>query len=362
MPKICKDFTYNNKKLSDFGFIMVDFDNSSELPLAMRREYIQGEKTKYRHTANHLGAKDGDNLTFEIHLIKNPCNITNHKDYEITRDELRVLAKWLTSNNLPIWLEFEYDKIPTTEVRYCGLFDIAEHASGDILTGLRLTFNNDSSYAYSKPIAETIQLNGNTSKIINNTNDLLEDYCYPTLQIKSTVRNEIYICNLSDCIIHREGTLALSSSNSDTFNTLLDKIEEYAISKGYNYEFTYENDGVFIKSIANDTAVQVRFTSRWGDSIKCIAFYNETTGDYKIIEGGFLFLEMKAQLPVTIDCLRLTMFDDLNRMILFKDMGVEDVDYMYWLRFINGGNNLICYGNNTEITITRTEYRKVGAV
>jgi len=362
MPKICKDFTYNNKKLSDFQFVMVDFDQSTDIPLAMKREYIQGDKTKYRHTANHLGAKDGDNLTFEIHLMKDPCKITNSDDYEITREELRSVSKWLTSNTLPLWLEFEYNTPQITDVLYCGVFDIDEYATGDVLKGLKLTFYNDSSHAYSKPIVDIITLNGVTTKSVNNTDDLLEDYCYPSLQITSTSRNEIYICNLSDCTIHKESTLTLSASNPDTLNTLIDKVDEYAISKGYEIEFIYGDNDSFIKSIANDTALQVRFTSRWGEFIKCMAFYNETTGDYKIIEGGFLFLEMKAHLPVVIDCLRLTMMDNLNRMVLFKDMGVEDVDYMYWLRLISGVNNLTCYGKNTKIEITRRERRKVGAV
>jgi len=361
MSKICKDFTYAGKTLSSFNFIMVDFDTSSTLPLAMKRDYIQGEKTKYRPIANHLGIKDAENLTFEIHIMRNPCSINSYNDYEISRDELRHLTKWLTSNNYPTWLEFDYEKPQLEKLKYCGLFNIEEEASGDVLHGLRLTFSNNSAYAYKTDVTNNIELRGgNITTTINNDSDILEGYCYPSLRLSSTTREEIFICNLSDATIRAEGAISLAGTNINTLNNLIDKVDEYALYNGYTSD--YVHSGSTIQGIANNTAVQVYLKSRWGSTFKCIAFYNDTTGAYKIIEGGFLFLELKAHLPVTIDCLTHKIFDNLNRMVLFSELGVGDVDYMYWFRLLNGNNNIVCYGHHTDINIMRNEFRKVGAV
>ena len=365
MPKICKDFTYEGKKLSDFNLIMVDFDESTDIVLAMNREIIRGESTKYRSIQNHLGTKYSENLEFEIHLMKDPCVVdTEYHKYELSREELQEISRWLTSTHYPSRLEFEYETSQIQDIHYCGLFSkIESYANGDVLMGLRLTFTNDSSFGYSNETVNTETLNsGQKSITINNNSDLLQDYLYPQISLKSTAKEQVYICNLSDCEILKESTLTLGANNTATFDTLVDKVDEYALSKGYTSHYTYPSGSNFIESIANHTALQVRFTSVWGDELKCMAFYNETTGDYKIIQGGFMFLELKAHLPVVIDCQLHTITDEIGRLIHFYDMGVSDVDYMYWTRFISGDNNIVCYGNNSEITFKRTELRKVGAV
>ena len=360
MPKICKDFSYNNKNLSDFGMIAVDFDQSTTLPLAMQRNYIQGEKTKYRHVVNHLGATDGDNLSFEIHITRDPCTTGSYLDYEVSREELREISRWLTSTNYPLWLSFEYDTPQVEDLRYCGVFDIEEESSGDILHGLRLIFKNDSSYAYTDDFTDLIRLRGNSSKMIDNDSDLLSDYNYPIMKLKTYHDEEIYLCNLSDCTIHDEGNFELGADNVASFEKLIDEVSDYASTNNYEADFVHE--GSYVRPIASHTALYVNFRSKWNKSIKCMAFYNDTTGSYKIIEGGFMSIQLPASYSVTIDCRCLRIYDDSGIMIPFKDIGIQTVDYIYWLRLVSGGNEIVGYGKATDIELTRYEFRKVGAV
>lgn len=63
--------------------------------------------------------------------------------------------------------------------------------------------------------------------------------------------------------------------------------------------------------------------------------------------------------PITIDCGKCKISDEVG-LISFEDLGISDVDYVYWLRLYHGTNKLIVKGD-TKITFEYREPRKVGA-
>lgn len=63
--------------------------------------------------------------------------------------------------------------------------------------------------------------------------------------------------------------------------------------------------------------------------------------------------------PVTIDCAKSRIYD-LVGLLSFEDLGVSDIDYLYWLKLYHGENSLVVTGNAT-ITFEYREPRKVGA-
>ena len=362
MIKLCKDFTFNSQKLSDFGYISVELDDINEETFGLSRELIKGEPTKYRPVVNHLGAEYEDVLTFEVHIVKEESEYSNDsEEMEISRDELRKIARWLTGTELPLWLTFTNTDGQEDEFRYCGVFTDIKGFKTNRLYGLKLTFTNNSPFAYTDDIVTTIRTNGNATTTITNDSDLLTKYNYPTIQMLSprVGQQEVYICNLSDCEILEEGTLTLGSTNLDGMIRLHGIIGRFAEIWGYETEFKRDRNGNVV-TICNDTAIQVRLIAHDGTEKKCMAFFHETTGKYYIIRGGFIFLTLRQHLQVNINCRQKRIYDGINRMILMKDIGVKDVDYVYFPRLISGDNTLLFYGLDCTFAINRIEERKVG--
>ncbi len=361
MAKQCKNFTFANKALSSLGnFITVDFDGGdAEVILGMSREMETGSTNTYRVEANYYGDKWSDVLQFEIHLMKDPCLHSSQKDMEFSKAEIRQFTRWLTSPHYPQWIHFEYREDDINEVKnYKGWFNnIEAWTVGGIVYGLKLFVSCTTPFGYTDDISEGHMLYGDYRNIIvTNDSDELESYTYPKVEIVPNGNTGIFMCNLSDCEVLENGRLMLTSSTY--FESLCDKIEDYAMLQGCDliYAGNLENTVV---ALCDDTAVQFYLVDKYGVETKCSAFYLEDTRQYWIIVGGFMFLEAKRDLSIYIDCQRLLITDSIGRMVTYDDLGISDVDNMYWLRLANGDNTIILYGD-AHFTISHKESRKVG--
>jgi hypothetical protein len=360
--KLCKDFTFNNKKLSDFGYISVEFDDTNEATFGLERELIKGEPTRYRVATNHLGADYREALTFEIHIVKEESECSNDIDeMEISRDDVRNISKWLTETEHPTWLKFTNTDGKVDDLRYCGVFTDIKGFKTNRLYGLKLTFTNNSPFAYTNNIVSTHTVNNNVTAVINNDSDLTNRYSYPNIRMVTTRagQQEVYICNLSDTNILEEGAITLGSTNFDTMIRLNGIIEKYAETWGYAVVYERDNNNNYITR-CNNTAVQIRLDAHDGNEKKCMAFFNVQSRRYYIVQGGFIFLTLRQHLQVNINSRQMRIYDGIDRMILMSDIGVSDVGYVYFPRLKSGSNTLLFYGLDCTFTIDRIEERKVG--
>lgn len=359
MAKQFKDFTYCNKKLSDvIDFIPVDFDNDSGISLAMGRDMEKGETNRYRIEPNYYGDSWSDPLRFELHIIKNICTYPSQKDAVFSQEEIRKITRWITSIHMPQWIYFEYEETDNNNVtNYFGWFnDIETFVIGGEILGLKLCFSCTTPFAYTDKITDIKSVNTYDYMLVINNSDELENYCYPQIQIHPHSDGQIYLCNLSDCRLLDNGILELSQNTY--FDSMLDIIDNYALLNGYTVKYT--GTGTFnIIPLCNNTAIQFYLIDKYDNEIKCTAFYMEDTKEYRIIENGFMFLDAKENLDIFIDCQKLLITDSIGRMISYDELGVSDVDFIYWLRLINGSNSILLYGN-ADFTITHRESRKVG--
>ena len=361
MSKTFKDFIYLGKRLSNLSqeYIPGQFESSDEILLSMERNMEMGETNPYKVEGNSFGDTWSDTLPLTINIIKNPCIYHSQKEQEITREEIREITRWLTSNHYPEWLEFDYGVENHTDAKfYKGWFNNVETSvvAGRVY-GLKLSFKCTTPFSYTDNIEKQISTgNAYTEYQIKNDSDELYSYCYPKIHIHPKSNGFVAICNMSDCTVLTEGTLTVASNG---FDALLETCENYAKSKGCDIRYT--GTGVYnIVPICDDTAVQFYLIDKYhAHEQKCTAFYDTTTKHYKIIEDGFLFLKVSTNLDIDIDCQRLTIVDSLGRMVEYEKLGITDVDHMYWLRYLNGMNNLLLYGN-ADFTFTHRESRKVG--
>ena len=357
------DFTFSGKKLSGLStkYIPVQFDENSDIALGLERDMEAGESTRYRIEPNYFYDKWSDGLPLEIHLVKDPCTYSTQSEKEITKSEIRELTSWLTSSHFPKWLKFEYDINDENDAtRYMGWFNnIEPFVVGGMVYGLKLYFKCTTPFAYTNDITNEITVSNYKNLTVKNNSDELFSYCYPTIQIYPNANGEIFLCNLSDATIYAEGTLTAGSTGY--FNSLLDVVDNYAKLNGYTVEYVAPSGSAQnIIPLCNNTAVQFYLVDTYGNKIKCTAFYiNDSTKKYRIIENGFVHFTVYKNLQVYIDTQKLTINDELGRMITYDKLGVNDVDHMYWLRLLNGDNTLLLSGN-CKFTIIHIESRKVG--
>lgn len=359
MAKQFKDFIFNKKRLTDIAdCIPVDFDDGSDIPLAMRRDMESGETSRCRTEPNYYGDTWTDPLEFELDIIKNICTYPNQKDRCFSQEDIRRFTRWLTSPHQPHWIHFEYDESEHSNIAYYfGWFsNIEAYTVGGYVYGLRLYFTCTTPFGFTDNIINTKSVTSYDHMLVVNDSDELENYCYPQITIHPHASGQIYLCNLSDCRLLDNGIIELTQAG--WFDSMLDSVDRYAALHGYTVKYT--GTGNFnIIPLCGDTAVQFYLMDKYGNEIKCTAFYMEDTKEYRIIENGFMFLDAKENLDIFIDCQKLLITDSIGRMISYDELGVSDVDFIYWPRLINGNNSLLLYGN-ADFTITHRESRKAG--
>ena len=359
MAIIYKNFKYMDFSLLEMGLMCVDFNSDTDIPLGLQRTIQKGETNRYRVKSNHIYTSYDNPLEFEIHIVKDVCkNNYDQLKMKFTREEIRQATRLLSSASIPQLLETVdcNDEI----LNYCGIFtNIESFTVGGEVYGFILTFTNDSPFAYSSIINNKIELNGHVTKTILNNSDLLDDYLYPVVRIKPSSNTDFYMCNLSDCTTLTSGTITVSGSSITNLNTLKTKIETYARNSRYTVEYYYDSDN-FLKPWGNNSALRIKLIETDGTEHYCFAYY-DSTGLYKIIEGGFVTLKLYSDLNIEINCELLTIQDSIGRMVHFKNIGIDEEDYIYWMRFISGYNTLLFYGIDCAVEIEYRELLKVGA-
>ena len=361
MAKEFKDFTFMGKKLSDLSvkYVSVDFDGDADVDMAMERDMETGESNRYKVEPNYFYDKWNDTLEFELDIIKDPCKFTNQNSAIITKSERREITKWLTSSHFPEWLTFSgtNDSADDT-IRYFGWFNNIESYSVNAQTfGLKLYFKCTTPFGYTDDILTNVSCTTYKNVLIPNNSDELNTYVYPSIDIIPKANGDIYICNMSDCTILETGTM--SPSNNNYTGQLVNFVNLYAKSNGYTAQFTISDTTKDIAWHCNGTLTQFKLIDVYGNEKSCTIFYRTDSKVYFIIENGIMLMSVSKNLKISMDCQKLTLNDELGRMVRYDKLGISDVSHMYWLQLVNGNNSLLFYGN-CDFKVKHIESRKVG--
>lgn len=361
MAKEFKDFTFMGKKLSDLSvkYVSVDFDGDADVNMAMERDMEAGDANRYKVEPNYFYDKWNDTLEFELDIIKDPCTYLNQSDSIITKSERREITKWLTSSHFPEWLTFSGtgDSADDT-IRYFGWFNNIESYSVNAQTfGLKLYFKCTTPFGYTDNLVTSVSCTTYKNILIANNSDELNSYVYPSIDIIPKANGEIYICNMSDATINQTGTL--SSSNTNYQSQLVSLVNTYAKSNACTVEFTISDSTKDIDWHCNNTLANFKLVDAYGNETYHTIFYRTDSKVYYIIENGLMRMSVSKDLKVYLDCQKLTINDELGRMVTYDKLGITDVAYMYWLQLLNGNNSLLFYGN-CDFKVKHIESRKVG--
>ena len=311
-----KQIEYNVHTSDEYGLIVTRIEENDTL---VNRSLQLGEKNKYRPKENQFGTLYGDNYSFKMGVMRNPCRnknvvpelkngilkydptytpyldngilkfsmnytadikngiiIPNDSDY-LTSNNIRIINAWLTSPQYPRLLKFIGDDYFSEEIEFFATITevSTEHAS--LPYELTYTVTCDSQWGYTPLILCKTTSSSTLPReySIQNNSDCWEDYVYPTIKVSPKSHGIITIKNKTD----------------------------------------------------NDRTMKI-------NALKSDDFY--------------------------IDCRNLKIYDITNSIVSFEDLGIEDIDDIYWPRLAYG-ENIFEFTGDATFEISYREPRKVGA-
>lgn len=233
------DFDYDSERLSDFGFIVCEFDESGGT-----KRISAGSKITFNRVSRNRGRKQtllstqfDETISAVFSICKNP-DIYEQSDMELTTDEVRAMMRWLNRHN---FLPFK----PIYEDDWCGMciafnasFNVEKIIVGGRAYGLELTMFTDSPYAYGSEERASFSLSPTSSYVIYDKNDEI-GLSYPNIKIKCGASGKIKLsneftgckCEIANCsnneVIEIDGENKIITSS----------VAGHNVYKDFNYDF-----------------------------------------------------------------------------------------------------------------------------
>lgn len=241
------DFEYDNQYLSDYGFIICEFEAKNSIETVKSGSNIVFNKTSTHNGRNNylLNAKYDSCIETSFSICKNPCGCKNQSEKVITSDEYRLLIRWL---NRKEFLRFRFISKDSRDVCYYNSsFNIETITIAGKLFGLRLNMTTDAPFGYGGDKHEKILFETSAPhKIIDNSDEI--GYVYPDIIIYCFMDGDIAIHNDYD-----DATMIITNcSNEETITIKGDEQiittdnDNHDICNDFNYVFpkignTYDN-------------------------------------------------------------------------------------------------------------------------
>lgn len=233
------NFEYDGRYLSDYGFIICDFNSTSGANIVSA-----GSKITFNTVSRNKGKQYSLTSTQYDECIQTTFDICKNPDiYDdliITDDEYRDLMRWL---NRKEFLKFQIIDDEIFNERgtcfYEASFNIDKIKIREILYGIELTMETNKPFGYGKERYVSLDFNDiSKSYLIKDVSDEI-GYTYPLIIINCNADGDLSICNetegctmiIKNCnageVISVDGNTQIISS-SDSSHNLYDD---------FNYEF-----------------------------------------------------------------------------------------------------------------------------
>jgi len=152
------DFEYDGRYLSDFGFIVCDFNNTSGANTVEVGSQIDFKMVSTNHgKSNTLTSSDFNGTiqaTFDI--CKDPDKY-DQKDMYISSDEYRDIARWLNRGQFclfqALYKDEDYNREPCF---YKASFNLSKILIGEKLAGITVEMTTDKPFGYAERITKII--------------------------------------------------------------------------------------------------------------------------------------------------------------------------------------------------------------
>lgn len=232
------DFIYDGTCLSDYGFVLCDFDNQNTftftdagIPIKFEKSSINGGKRFSLISTGHEEC-----LTGRYDICKNPDMF--EEDMSITDDEYLDIVRWLNRRE---FLKFQPidESGAERDVFYNASFNIQKVELDGKLYGLRLAMETDRPYGYGTEQNISFDFdNTNAENILRDISDEI-GAIYPTVIITCNAAGNLSLHNcLEDCTTIIKNCSAGEVITMDGDNQIIStSIASHKLSKDFNFEF-----------------------------------------------------------------------------------------------------------------------------
>lgn len=251
-----KDFSYDGKRLSDFGcvlgYISTSLDNNVSLGSNIKFETIKNKNTNENRIVD---VKYEEPEPFIFDIFKDPCK---NDDMSFKDTEVSYIMRWLNKRKYEKFCPI-YDDGSYAEIYFKGSFNVSAVYIGGNIVGFTLTFTPNAPYGFETEKTISYLLNANDKfEFYNNSDEF--GYLYPSkFVVKCNNDGDFTMDNSLD----QRNTVNVKNCKSGetiTFNcqdkiVQTDNDSHSSICKDFNYNFPrfksteYENKNIFTVSI-----------------------------------------------------------------------------------------------------------------
>lgn len=236
------DFEYDNRYLSDYGFIICDFNSNNGA-----NEVEVGSVITFNRVSHHSGKKYSlsstqydEYITATFDICKD-SDIFEREEMEISNDEYRDIVRWLNRRGF-----FKFRVIDDNGINfnkdvcyYNASFNVKKITIGDKLYGIRLSMETDSPFGYGCENETILNFTSNyQAKKIKYISDEI-GFTYPTVII--TCKRD---CNLTISNTTLDSVMSIKNCVSGEVITvygdthiITTSISSHDICNDFNYEF-----------------------------------------------------------------------------------------------------------------------------
>lgn len=309
-------FEFNGHTSDEYGLIVTQIEENDEL---INRSLQLGDKNKYRPKENHFGTVYEDNYSFKMGVMRNPCR---------NRNVIPDLANGIV----------KYDSTYTPYIEN-GILKFPMGYIADIKNGIIIPNNSD-------------YLTSNNIRMIN---AWLTSPQYPKLL--RFLDNDYF------------------SEEIEFFATITEVSTEHA-SLPYELTYTVTCDSpwgytplIVCKATSSSTLTKKCSISNNSDCLEDYVYpvikvspksHGTITIKNTSDNNGTMKINASKNDDFYIDCQKLKIYDITNSIVSFEDLGIEDIDDIYWPRLAYG-ENIFEFTGDATFEISYREPRKVGA-
>ena len=194
----CIDFEYDGKRLSDYGCIVCNISNSSDLNTVNIGSQITfntvnlPQQNKFKIMSTQYN--EAYTTTFEIGKFN--CN--NRDEYVFSPEEISELMRWLNKRNYNKF-KMIYKDGECSNIYYMGSFNIQMITFAGNVIGLELTLQTNAPFGYYEPIEYIMEFS--TGKEEFSMYDMSDEagYIYPRIvTIECLKKGNLVINNSKD--------------------------------------------------------------------------------------------------------------------------------------------------------------------
>lgn len=244
------DFQYDGLNLSDWGFMICQFDGSGSLETIANGAEINFETVPVLNGSKQALVSSGyeERIEATFQICKSTCDGTLE---EIKIGEFRDVSTWLNRRDFH---KFKLLDKQCLDFYYEGTFNVSKIELGGVILGMELQLITNRPYAIHEEVVLDIvsEHEGDTYTVIDVSDD--EDFTYPVTTVKCLAEGDLYIHNdrenrttyVGDCSVGEVITMdypnIASSINAnsihDRFNFVFPRISGNFVTKENKLTFS----------------------------------------------------------------------------------------------------------------------------